>query len=73
VDYVKKYNISQILIDYIAYKVKRPGHEADHSREFSGGVKNAWSCTFAPLVGLHALVLQLETPVHFTTIIAASE
>jgi hypothetical protein len=37
--------------------VKRPGREADHSPQYSAEVKNAWSYTSIPAIGLHGVVL----------------
>jgi hypothetical protein len=37
--------------------VKRPGREADHSPPSSAEVKNAWSYTSTPPIGLHGVVL----------------
>jgi hypothetical protein len=38
-------------------KIKRMGHEADHSRPTSSKVKNAWSYTSLLPVSLHSVVL----------------
>jgi hypothetical protein len=37
-----------IWTGFFAYGVKRPGPEADHSSQFSGGVKNEWRYTPTP-------------------------
>jgi hypothetical protein len=49
--------------------VKRLGREADHSSPSSAEVKNAWSSTSTPSIGLHGMVLSLSTgtlPLPFT-------
>jgi hypothetical protein len=38
--------------------IKRPGREADHSLPSSVEIKNAWSYTSTPPVGLHDVVLR---------------
>jgi hypothetical protein len=43
--------------------VKLPGREADHSPPSSAEVKNAWSCTSAPQIPLHGVVLSLKNRV----------
>jgi hypothetical protein len=37
--------------------VKRPGHEADHSRPSSAKVKNAWGYASTSPIRLHGVVL----------------
>jgi hypothetical protein len=37
--------------------VKRPGREADHSPPSNAEVKNAWSYTSTPPIGLHGVML----------------
>jgi len=52
---------SQVYIQWVpgirTPGVKRPRHEADHSRPSSAEVKNACSYTSAPPIGLHGVVL----------------
>jgi len=40
--------------------VKRPGREADHSPPSRAKVTNAWSCTSAPPIRLHVVLLGLK-------------
>jgi hypothetical protein len=44
----------------ISLGVKRPGREAYHSPPSSAEVKDAWSYTSTPPIGLHGVVLILK-------------
>jgi hypothetical protein len=49
----------QRILGLFSLRIKRPGREADHSPPSTVKVKNAWSYTTVPSVGLDGVVLSL--------------
>jgi hypothetical protein len=47
----------QCVPGILSLGVKRPGSEANHSPPSSAEIKNAWSYTSTPPIGLHGVVL----------------